>query len=495
MSLLSSKTASSINADTRVFLCFLCAHFTIWTLIPAFLKPTLHPDSIEAINWGIIGGWVADKHPPLSGFVSNLFFKLFGGSDFSIYILSQLFMLTTFAYVWRLACLIFNNERKALVAAMLLEGVLYYSVTASDQFNCNIISVALWAAATYYLYKGTHGGRIWDWLMFGIMTALAALDKYSAAFFLAGAGIYIIAASEGREQIKRPGIYIAAAIMLALLAPHIYWVYKTDFFMLQYARQYLMPQESWWTRFIEPFRFIAAQLLAATGSVVIYFWNSRKNTREKRATNDSVFILSLGVMPMLVIAAKGLIFNSHLATMWGIPTLYLTGIMLVYFFPVKINDKAFTSVRRGAYVFMAIAALVCAIRYTTTTSFRIRFNKPQFIGEMSQKWERSTGGAPLAYVYGDTWASSIMSVYSPEHPNTILYVDRFYRRELTPEKLAAFGIIIFTDNENLMEQRQTELGVSVPVNEYNFENNALIGGRSKRYKMFYSIIPPDEKLR
>ena len=495
MSRFSGKTAISINADIRFLLRFLCAHFIVWATVPALLKPTLHPDSIEAINWGIIGGWVADKHPPLSGFVSNLFFQIFGGSDVSIYILSQLFMLSTFVYVWRLANLIFRNGRKSLAAVMLLEGVFYYSVTAADQFNCNIISVTLWAAATYYLYKATHDGRVWDWAMFGLMVALATLDKYSVTFFLAGAAFYIFAAKEGREQIKRPGAYIAAAIMLVLLMPHIYWLIKSDFFMLQYARQYLTPQESWLTRFIEPFRFIAAQLLAAIGAVVIYFWCVRKDVREQRVNNDKVFILSLGLIPMLVIAVKGFIFNSHLATMWGIPTLYMTGIMLVFFFPVQISDESFASLRRGVYIFMVFIALVCSIRYVTTTSQRIRFDKLQFISEIEQKWVQNATGAPLAYVYGDTWATSIMSVYCPEHPHTILYVDKFYRREFTPEKLTANGIIIFTDRESLMGQRQAELGVSVPVNEYNFENKAWFGGRSKNYKMFYSIIPPDKKLR
>ena len=124
----------SIKAD--LFL-FIIIHFLVWSIIPIF-RETLPMDTIEAIIWGQNGGWLTNKHPPLSGYVANTFYQIFFHQNISMYILSQVFVAIGFIYIYKLARL-FISERRSVLSVLLLEGVIYYGFT-STEFNVNIIS-------------------------------------------------------------------------------------------------------------------------------------------------------------------------------------------------------------------------------------------------------------------------------------------------------------------------------------------------------------------
>ena len=92
------------NIDKILYL-FLCAHFLLWTLIPTFSNTNLPLDTIEALAWGSNLDWGFNKHPPLSAFAVEFFFMIFGNNDWAYYLLSQIFVLISFYFVWK-----FSNE-------------------------------------------------------------------------------------------------------------------------------------------------------------------------------------------------------------------------------------------------------------------------------------------------------------------------------------------------------------------------------------------------
>ena len=62
------------------FYIFVSAHLIIWTLIPTITNNNLPLDTIEALAWGSNLDWGFNKHPPMSAFFSEVFFKIFGSS-------------------------------------------------------------------------------------------------------------------------------------------------------------------------------------------------------------------------------------------------------------------------------------------------------------------------------------------------------------------------------------------------------------------------------
>ena len=101
---------------TNYFYFFLIIHLIIWTAIPSFTNNNLPLDTIEALAWGSNLEWGFNKHPPLSAFVIELFYFIFGKNDWAYYFLSQVCVAISFVYVWKLSnvffATIFSSEKQ-----------------------------------------------------------------------------------------------------------------------------------------------------------------------------------------------------------------------------------------------------------------------------------------------------------------------------------------------------------------------------------------------
>ncbi len=69
---------------SNLFFIFALSHLIIWTLVPSLTNKNLPLDTIEALAWGSNLDWGFNKHPPLSAFFSEIFFKIFGSQDWPI---------------------------------------------------------------------------------------------------------------------------------------------------------------------------------------------------------------------------------------------------------------------------------------------------------------------------------------------------------------------------------------------------------------------------
>ena len=88
---------------SNIFFIFILSHLLIWTLIPSLTNKNLPLDTIEALAWGSNLDWGFNKHPPMSAVFSEIFFQIFGSQDWAYYLLSQIFILIAFYYVFKLA--------------------------------------------------------------------------------------------------------------------------------------------------------------------------------------------------------------------------------------------------------------------------------------------------------------------------------------------------------------------------------------------------------
>lgn len=451
----------------------------------------MHPDSVEAINWGMLGGWINDKHPPLSGFLADFFFNTLGGEhDIAIYILAQICMIIAFIYIYRLGRLLFNDERKAIISAILLEGVLYYSMTASDQFNCNIVSIPLWAATAFYVYRAVKQGRSTDWIFVGVAFGLNMLDKYSAAFQLAGIGAYMLLSRDARVQLRRPWPYLGAIVSAAIFAPHVYALHSSNFVSLSYLSRNAIAASHWWMRWTEPLLFVLSLIAAAAAAIVIYFIGVRNAKRaSSKDTDTELFLSCMLFAPIIAMILNSMISNLEMSTMWGIPFLFLVGTALVYFFPRAIGGKQFKRILIGCYIVMVIFAFINLSKYIFNSKHRIHFDRSLYVEEIGDRWTAKTNGAPLHFVRGDIWFTSILSVYHPQNPRTILNVDAYNRQELNTESMKKYGLLIVDDDLAGIIERQRELLVKLPIQQYNYKTQNLVGD-AREYQMFYVIIPP-----
>ena len=94
----------------NIFFIFALSHLIIWTLIPSLTNNNLPLDTIEALAWGSNLDWGFNKHPPMSAFFSEVFFQIFGAQDWAYYLLSQIFVVSSFFIVSPSPKLSFRNS-------------------------------------------------------------------------------------------------------------------------------------------------------------------------------------------------------------------------------------------------------------------------------------------------------------------------------------------------------------------------------------------------
>ena len=107
----------------NLFYIFLAIHLILWTLIPSLTNNNLPLDTIEALAWGSNLDWGFNKHPPMSAFIVEIFYNIFGSNDWAYYLLSQIFVIFSFFVVFQFSKEVLNNEILAIISVFLLEGL------------------------------------------------------------------------------------------------------------------------------------------------------------------------------------------------------------------------------------------------------------------------------------------------------------------------------------------------------------------------------------
>ena len=136
----------------KLLILFLGLHFVLWSLV-GMIRMSLPVDTAEALVWGGEWTFITNKHPYLSGWVAEIFFTLFGGNGrVAMAILAAFCSTAAIWFVYRLARQ-FTDRPRAVAAALLLEGCIYYSAY-SLKYNCNVLSAALAASPTRLMVNG-----------------------------------------------------------------------------------------------------------------------------------------------------------------------------------------------------------------------------------------------------------------------------------------------------------------------------------------------------
>ena len=159
------------------FYTFIAIHLIVWTLIPTLINNNLPLDTIEALAWGSNLDWGFNKHPPMSAFLAEVFYEIFGSQDWAYYLLSQICVIISFIVVFKFAEDFFENKVFCLLSVLLLEGIFFYNFT-TPEFNVNVCLMPFWALTILFLWRGFKYNKISDWFMVGLFSGLGFLSKY-----------------------------------------------------------------------------------------------------------------------------------------------------------------------------------------------------------------------------------------------------------------------------------------------------------------------------
>ncbi|MBI1219477.1 MAG: phospholipid carrier-dependent glycosyltransferase [Rhodobacteraceae bacterium] len=164
-------------------------------------------------------------HPPMIAWWIWAGERLFGPTALGVRLVSVLAFAALTPLVGRMARIATGGDRRAgriaalFVNAMALVLVLGFTATP-DSPSVFFWALTLWAAMEA-VADPARAGR-W-WLLAGLAAGLGVLSKFTNLFLWVGLVGWLVATADGRAMLRRPVVWAAAALALAVLIPYARW--------------------------------------------------------------------------------------------------------------------------------------------------------------------------------------------------------------------------------------------------------------------------------
>ncbi|NBV93092.1 MAG: hypothetical protein EBT29_01260 [Proteobacteria bacterium] len=348
--------------EKKIFYLLCLYHLIIWTLIPYFSNKNLPLDVIEALAWGQDFELGYNKHPPLSAWIPGLLFKIFGNKDWIYYLLSQVFIVISFLFLWKLSSLFLKKKTQILLSILATEGIAFYTFD-TPQFNVNICQIPLWIGTVYFFFKSIKDNKINDWIFLGVFSALGFLTKYIFAYLLISLFFYLIFISIKKKKINFNFLY-TLLIFFLITAPHFQWLIQNDFTTIYYAlKRGGLNEVSIYNHLLNPFKFLINQItILLPFFLLIYFLIKRIKIKLPLNNEKFTFLLFSFLLPFFLILITSTITGSRIRTMWMIPFYSLIGIFFIFLYQNKINYKKLKNFNILLIIFLIMSPALYSLR-------------------------------------------------------------------------------------------------------------------------------------
>ncbi len=404
---------------SNLFYIFVSAHLIIWTLVPSLTNKNLPLDTIEALAWGSNLDWGFNKHPPMSAFLPEIFYQIFGPQDWAYYLLSQICIVVSFLVVFKLAEDFFDNKIYCLLSVLLLEGIYFYNFT-TPEFNVNVCLIPFWSFSVFYLWRGIKNNKILDWLLLGLFAGLGFLSKYLFVYLgLAIDVLLIYMIYTKRLNLK---CLVSFVPFIIILLPHIIWLTENDYVTITYGLLRTGSEESSILNHLKhPTIFLGKQIGILLPFLLMIFVLVKKFKININLNDEKLlFLLSINLIPIFFIFLTSFTMGVKIRTMWMTPFYITFGLLFVYILKSEIN---FEKMRTFPPIFL-ILFLFSPILYSyvsiTKTDKRTDFEGKNLAKQAKVFFE--TEGEELGkmeYIKGDEWIAGNISYHLPERPKWI----------------------------------------------------------------------------
>ena len=419
-------TINNKNID-NVFYIFVIAHLIFWTLIPSLTNQNLPLDTIEALAWGSNLDWGFNKHPPLSALFLEVFYQIFGSQDWVYYLLSQIFVIISFYFVFKFSKEIFNNNFLGLISVLLIETIYFYNFT-TPEFNVNICQLPFWSLTTYYSWKIYSGKEIkfLDCFLVGLFAALGFLSKYLFVYLLISIDLLFIYLIFIKKERKFDFKYlIALEVFLVVLVPHLIWLNNNEFMTVRYGLARTGLDQS---SFIDHIKFPIIFLLKQVGLLIpflILSWLLIKKVKFKLNLNDKklLFLLVINILPISLIFLTSLITGSKIRTMWMTPFYLFFGTLFVYLFQTHINLKKLKPFMIGFIFFFFLSPVLYAYVSISKNDKRTDYPGKEIATKTQYAWDQQFNST-INVVLGDEWNAGNLSYHLKSRPSWEGIVER-----------------------------------------------------------------------
>ena len=423
---------------------FLLSHLVIWTIVPAISNINLPLDTIEALAWGSNLDWGYNKHPPLSAFSVEIFYRIFGRQDWAYYFLSQIFVILSFLIIFEFSKDFFKNTAHGFLSLLLLEGIFFYNFT-TPEFNVNVCQLPFWALSVLYCWRAIKNNRNSDWLLFGLFAAFGVLSKYLFIYLLVALDVFFIILIINKKFNYKS--LISLITFFLVLTPHLFWLANNDYMTITYAFSRTgVESSSAVDHILFPLLFLVKQtgILIPFLLMVLFLVPFKFYSKVKFNFNDKklIFLLIINLLPLIFMFLTSVITGAKIRTMWMTPFYLFFGVLIVYIFQAKIKlnkIKNFFILFLILFILSPSAYLYISI---SKTDKRTDYPGSEIAYLVQSRWDKNFSN-DISIVVGNEWLAGNLSYHLPSRPK--------WFNESVPSDLNFNGGVIYVGNKNVLQ--------------------------------------------
>ena len=411
----------------NIYYIFIISHLIFWTLIPYLTNHNLPLDVIEALAWGSNLDWGFNKHPPMSAFFPEVFFQIFGSQDWAYYLLSQIFLIISFYYVFKFSKEIFNNDLLGLISLLLIEAIYFYNFT-TPEFNVNVCQLPFWSLTVYFSWKIYNSREIkfTDCFLVGLFAAVGFLSKYLFIYLLASIDLLFIYLIFIKKERKFDFKYlITVEVFLIALVPHLIWLNNNEFITITYGLARTGLEQS---SLIDHIKFPLIFLIKQIGLLIpflILVWLLVKKVKFKLNLKDKklLFLLAINILPIILMFLTSVVTGSKIRTMWMTPFYLFFGTLFVYLFQTQINIKKLKPFMVGFIFLFFLSPILYAYVSISKDDKRTDYPGKEIAIKTQYVWDQQFN-SKINAVYGNEWNAGNLSYHLKSRPKWEGLVER-----------------------------------------------------------------------
>ena len=403
----------------NIFYIFITTHLIFWTLIPSLTNQNLPLDTIEHLAWGSNLDWGFNKHPPMVAFFPEVFFQIFGSQDWAYYLLSQIFVVISFYYVFKFSKEFFNNDLLGLISVLLIEAIYFYNFT-SPEFNVNVCQLPFWSLTVYFSWKIYTSIEIkfTDCFLVGLFAAIGFLSKYLFLYLLVSINLLFIYLIFIKRERKFDFKYlITLEVFLIVLVPHLIWLNNNEFITITYGLARTGLEQS---SLIDHIKFPLLFLIKQVGILIPFLflvWLLIKKIKFKFDLKDKrlLFLLAINILPILLMFLTSVVTGSKIRTMWMTPFYLFFGTLFVYLFQTQINIKKLKPFVIGFIFLFFLSPILYAYVSISKDDKRTDYPGKEIAIKTQYAWDQQFK-SKINVVYGNEWNAGNLSYHLKSRP-------------------------------------------------------------------------------
>jgi len=422
---------------------FLFAHLIVWTLIPSISNTNLPLDTIEALAWGTNLDWGYNKHPPVSAWVAQGLYQIFGNQDWAYYFISQLFVVSSFFIVFKFSEDFFKDRTFSLISILLLEGIYFHNFT-TPEFNVYVCQLPFRALAVYFCWKSFKNNDTLSWLLFGVFLTLGFLSHYLFSYLIIAITIFFIIILRGQKKLNLK-YFIPVIIFLILISPHLIWLIENNFTTLTYAfHRTGLNEATFFNHISHPFIFLGKQIGVLLPflfmlSIII----SKFQIKFKKKDKKLFFLLIINFIPIILMFLTSFFMGAKIRTMWMSPFYLFMGVFFLYLFENKIIFKKLNYFFSVFLILFILSPAVYLYVSVSQKDKRTDYPGKEIANSIQEKWDSNFKNT-IKSVIGDEWHAGNLSYHLKSNPRWYSHSNAFVEKSVDDfiETIGKDGFII-----------------------------------------------------